>query len=177
MGFKSPPGLPELSYENVSVDDPALVKLLGLGRTDAEREAFISANFKTEFIQRRKQPYPYSKYWSVESHTAYLDAYNKWTDRKSGILKLREPRNKKSRPLIDNPLAFLDPDLLRVVAQSESVIFRDAKTKALVFVVMRKVVKDQGIIEHIATNVKQAVEMRLGERVSLCLHEMCQDHH
>ncbi|KAI1082674.1 hypothetical protein F5B20DRAFT_597631 [Whalleya microplaca] len=138
-----------------STDTKAIEKL-GLNWTSEQRDKFLS-KVKVVDLPRLESPYPINDFYVAGTNKARLEWKAYWDGK-----PLKDPRyNHGARRDILN----LDESRLQyIVAQDESVIFRDADTKEISLVVLRNFIPDEELRKNMVEVCKEVIKYRRDDR-------------
>lgn len=160
-----PQGPPKKQEQtDVIVDDADLIRKLGLGRSNKEREALITAIPHVE-VHPLKTPYPPDEAWIAESKNAKEQWMAKWFDEDGKAINIADKRT--SKKIKDREwTTAIDRAKLKVIQANESMIFVNLDLSAPdVLVVLRNFVPDPKIVKYIGDHALKVVLDRKNARV------------
>ncbi|KAI5917929.1 hypothetical protein F4810DRAFT_726568 [Camillea tinctor] len=131
-------------------------KRLGLDWTADQRDAFLKS-IKVVDLPRLLEPYPINDFYVAGTQKAKEEWDTYWHGK-----PLKDPRYHRG---VRRDILNLDESRLRyIVRQDESVIFRDAHTGELSFVIIRDFIPDEDIRETMVEVCKEIVKNRRDDR-------------
>ncbi|KAI1326004.1 hypothetical protein F5Y16DRAFT_400724 [Xylariaceae sp. FL0255] len=133
-----------------------IARKLGLDWSPAKRATYLKS-VKVVDIKRLPEPYPTDNFYMAGTPTAREQWAGYWHGK-----PLKDPRYNKG---LRREIRTLEKEKLQyIIPQDESVIFRDADTKALVMVVLRDFIPSEPLRQTIIDVCKEIIRNRRDDR-------------
>ncbi|KAI0012424.1 hypothetical protein F4779DRAFT_65363 [Xylariaceae sp. FL0662B] len=136
--------------------DIKAIDKLGLNWTSAQRDTFLS-KIKVVDLPRLEDPYPINDFYVAGTSKAKAEWEAYWKGK-----PLKDPRYHHG---VRREILTLDESRLKyIVAQDESVIFRDADTKEITLVILRNFIPDENLRKTMVNVCKEVIKYRRDDR-------------